>query len=204
MMESGKPPSLTADQAARFKRLAVPQLAVLLRTAKYLAHHDQQAEDLVQDTMMKAMRAIDSFRDGTDIKAWLMTILRRAHIDAVRSNKHQLHAVSIEQTEMDLPESRRDEAGEYDSKWNEPAALLERFGDREVIEALQGLPEDIRWTLLLVDVEQMDHSAAATILEVPVGTIKSRAHRGRAMLRDRLYRWAQERGWVSKQESSHA
>lgn len=204
MMDGRTTPRLTADQTARFRRLAVPQLTVLLRTAKYLTHHDQQAEDLVQDTMMKAMRAIDSFRDGTDIKAWLMTILRRAHIDAVRSDKHHPHAVSIDQTEMELPEPRQDEAGEYDNKWNEPAALLERFGDREVIEALQGLPEDIRWTLLLVDVEQMDHSAAATILAVPVGTIKSRAHRGRAMLRDRLYRWAQERGWVSKQESSHA
>jgi len=204
MMDKSTTPRLTAEQAARFKRLVAPHLAVLLRTARYLTHHDQQAEDLAQDTMMKAMRAIDRFQEGTDIKAWLMTILRRTHIDTVRSNKHYAHAVSIEQTEIELADLRQDDGGQYDGRWNEPAALLERFGDREVIEALQGLPEDIRWTLLLVDVEQLDHSAAATILEVPVGTIKSRAHRGRAMLRDRLYLWAQERGWVSKQESSHA
>lgn len=204
MMDGRTAPRLTADQAARFKRLATPLLPMLLRTARYLTHHDQQAEDLVQETMMKAMRAIDRFQEGTDIKAWLMTILRRAHIDTVRSNKNHANVCSIEQAELELADPRRDEGGEYDARWADPGALLERFGDGEVIEALQGLPEEIRWTLLLVDVEQMDHSAAATILEVPVGTIKSRAHRGRAMLRDRLYLWAQERGWVSKQESSHA
>lgn len=203
-MEEGVPVRLTAEQTAKFKRLALPHLAVLLRTAKYLTHRDQQAEDLVQETMMKAMRAIDSFQEGTNIKAWLMTILRRTHIDVVRSSKHHAHTVSIEQMDMELAEPRQENGGEYDGRWTEPTALLERFSDRDVIEALQELPEQIRWTLLLVDVEQMDQSDAAAVLQVPVGTIKSRAHRGRAMLRDRLCLWAQERGWVSKQESSHA
>jgi len=186
-MDRSATPRLTAEQAAGFKRLAAPHLAVLLRTSMYLTHHDQLAEDLVQETMMKAMRAIDSFQEGTDIKAWLMTILGCTHIDIVRSNKLHAHTVSIEQTEIELADPRQDDGGKYDDRWNEPAALLERFGDREVIEALHWLPEEIRRTFLLMDVEQMDHSAAATILKVPVGTIKSGAHFGRAMLRDRLY-----------------
>lgn len=204
MTDARKSPRLSADQAARFRRLAVPHLDVLLRTALYLTNRDQAAEDLVQDTMIKAMRAIDRFQDGTDIKAWLLTILRRAHIDTVRGNKHATRVVSVEQSAIDLPDPTENKAGENDGNWNDPAALMERFGDNEVITALKDLPEEIRWTLLLVDVEQMDHAAAATILEIPVGTVKSRAHRGRAMLRDRLYAWAQQRGWVSRQESSHA
>lgn len=203
-MESATKQRLSPRQTARFKRLALPHMAALLRISKYVTHHDQQAEDLVQETMMKAMRAIDKFQEGTDIKAWLMTILRRVHIDAVRREARHIHAVSMEQVQIDPAAPACGEVGEFDHKWTEPAALLERFADKEVIEALKELSEDIRWTLLLVDVEQLDHAVAATILDVPLGTVKSRAHRGRAMLRDRLFLWAQERGWGSTKESSHA
>lgn len=203
-MDVRTPPKLTSEQAARFKRLAWPHLAMVLRMARHLTRHDQQAEDLAQETMMKAMRAIDSYQEGTDIKAWLMTILRRAHIDALRSNQRHAHTLSLEQVEMEPAQVASEQAGAFDDKWSDPAALLDRFGDQEIIDALGELPEEIRWTLLLVDVEQMDQADAATILQVPVGTIKSRAHRGRAMLRDRLFIWAQERGWAPRQESSHA
>lgn len=203
MVDEGKPPSVTRQQAARFERLVVPHMAALLRSAQYLTRNIQQAEDLVHETMIKAMRAIDQFRDGTDTKAWLLTILRRAQIDAVRRDRHRASAVSIEGAGIDLPDVSTTE-GHHDGDWTDPAALMERFGDAELIAALKDLPEDIRWTLLLVDVEQLDHAAAASVLDVPVGTIKSRAHRGRAMLRDRLYQWALDRGWASNQESSHA
>lgn len=204
MMETRSGLRLTAAQTAKFKRLAMPHLAVMLRTAGYLTRNGQEAEDLVQETMIKAMRAIDSFADGTDIKAWLMTILRRAHIDMVRAGKNRSQTVSIDQAELDVPDRSQAENSPFDAKVMAPEALLERFADKDIIEAIKELPEEIRWTLMLVDVEQMDHSAAATVLDVPVGTIKSRAHRGRAMLRDRLYRWALERGWVSDEASSHA
>lgn len=203
MMDEPKFPSLTRQQTARFERLAVPCLAVLLRVAQYLTRNDQQAEDLVQETMIKAMRAIDRFQDGTDVKAWLLTILRRCQIDAVRSDRHRAQVSSIEAAGIDLPDAGGS-GGQHDGDWTDPAALMERFGDGDVIAALKELPEDIRWTLLLVDVEQLDHAAAATVLDVPVGTVKSRAHRGRAMLRDRLYTWAQDRGWLPSRESSHA
>lgn len=203
-MDSTAEQRLTAGQTTKFKRLALPHMATLLRISKYLTHHDQQAEDLVQETMMKAMRAIDRFQDGTDTKAWLMTILRHAHIDALRSNHHHARTLSIEQawiTPHDPPEGQN---GLHDADWTDPVGLMELFEDRDLIAALKELPDDIRWTLLLVDVEQLDHSAAAEIMEVPVGTVKSRAHRGRAMLRDRLYVRAQDRGWIPNRKSSHA
>ena len=85
-------------------------------------------------------------------------------------------------------------AGVFDSRWDEPEMILEGFEDAEVIAALKELPDEIRWTLLLVDVEDMDHREAARVLEVPEGTIKSRAFRGRGMLRDRLFELARQRG----------
>ncbi len=222
MMETAR--RLTERPAERFSRLAMPLVPVMLRVARCLVGRAGEAEDLVQEAMIKALRGMDGFTEGTDIKAWLMTILRRTHIDMIRSRKRYEAAVA-EKAEAALREegagagsagneqgaagtdvgTETDEwAGAYDGKWREPGAVFERFGDEEVIAALKALPEEIRWTLLLVDVEGLEQSAAAEILEVPVGTIKSRAHRGRAMLRDRLYEWAQERGWVVDEESSHA
>jgi RNA polymerase sigma-70 factor (ECF subfamily) len=82
--------------------------------------------------------------------------------------------------------------------WDDPHALLQRFSDRHMIQALQCLPEEIRWTLLLVDVEGIDHAEAAAILGVPVGTVKSRAHRGRRMLREALLPLAKELRLISE------
>lgn len=175
----------------RFERLAWPELAVVLRTAKFLTRRDDQAEDLAQETMLKAMRAMDRFIDGSDMKAWLMTILRRTHIDRLRAAQRR-------GTEAALPPDVEDNSapvsGTYDDYFRgEPEQLMNRLDEATMIEAMRRLPDEIRWTLLLVDVERMDHAEAATVLGVPVGTIKSRAHRGRAMLRDQLYAQAPER-----------
>ncbi len=186
---------LSEDEVRRFKRAAWPYLPVLLRTARYFTRRDDEAEDLVQDVMLKAMRAMDSFQDGTDMKAWLMTILRRTFIDRVRSMKRRQKEVSLATIE-DVANDEKP-AGVFDDNWDHPEQILDRFEDQAVIDALKALPDAIRWTLLLVDVEQMEQTETATILDVPVGTIKSRTHRGRKMLRDRLYQVAQERGWVA-------
>jgi len=183
-------------QAQRFKRLAWPHLASLLRTARYLTRHQQEAEDVVQETMLKAMKAIDSFQDGTNVKAWLMTILRRTYIDRLRMSRSRQYEVGLDIS--DQVESREEVAtsGQLDDRWDDPEKILDQFEDQDVIQALNTLPDEIRWTLLLIDVEQLDYAGAARVMEVPVGTVKSRAHRGRAMLRDRLFAKAQQRGWV--------
>lgn len=187
---------ITADQADRFRRLAWPQLATVVRTAQCLARHDAEADDLAQETMLKAMRAIDAYTDGTDIRAWLLTILRRTHIDRLRARRPRPTEVSLDETMIEPSPDAADAAGEFDARWDDPESLMSRFEDEAVVEALRDLPDEMRWTLLLVDVEQMDHADAAAVLGVAVGTIKSRAHRGRAMLRDRLHRLAVRRGWA--------
>lgn len=179
----------------RFRRLAWPQVPTLLRTAGYLTRDPHAAEDLVQETMIRAMKNMASFEDGTDIRAWLMTILRRTHIDLYRADRKHRDVVSLDAAGglgITLPDERQ--AGTYDGRWDHPEEILEQFGDDVVVLALKTLPQEIRWTLLLVDVEQLDHADAASVLGVPVGTIKSRAHRGRAMLRDRLHLYAESIG----------
>jgi RNA polymerase sigma-70 factor (ECF subfamily) len=188
---------LDPRQRERFERLAWPWLDTVLRTARYLTRSDDVAEDLAQETMLKAMKAIDRFQDGTDMKAWLMTILRRTHIDRIRTEQRRADDVSLDADPSLGPSSGDDPVGVFDEHWDEPQQLLGRFEDQTIIDALKKLPEAIRWTLLLVDVEQMEQSDAARILEVPIGTIKSRAYRGRRMLRDELYQLAQQRGWVN-------
>lgn len=188
-------------QIRRFERIAWPNFPVLLRTARYLTRDEHEAEDLVQDTMIKAMRAIDRFQDGTDAKAWLLTIQRRIFIDKVRAGKRSRHDISLDSIPgLEIADSADREAGQFDEHWDEPEQLMERFADHEVIAALHTLPVEIRWTLLLVDVEQLDQAQASEILDVPVGTVKSRAHRGRRMLRDRLFEFARERRWVQTKE----
>ena len=193
-------PPLTDNQQSRAERLVRPWLATLLRTAQYLTRQPEEAEDLVQETVIKAMQAIDSYREGTNAKAWLMTILRRAHIDRARASQRRPNPLSLNTDEAPEPQAAEQEsAGAFDEQWDDPEAMLEAFGDEQIIDALQSLPGEIRWTLLLVDVEQMDHADAAQVLSVPLGTVKSRAHRGRKLLRDRLHAFAQDRGWINPQ-----
>ncbi len=193
---------LDPRQQERFQRLAWPFLDTVLRTARYLARSEDVVEDLAQETMLKAMKAIDSFQDGTDMKAWLMTILRRTHIDRLRAEQRHATDVSIDANPGLAVSTDNSRIGVFDEEWAEPEQLLNRFEDQAVVEALKKLPEAIRWTLLLVDVEQIEQSDAAQILEVPVGTIKSRVHRGRRMLRDELFQMAERRGWVNVSSAS--
>lgn len=197
---SSKP--VSHAQAERFKTLAWPMLPVVLRSAQYLTRNTQEAEDLAQETMIKAMRAIDSYRDGTNMKAWLLTILRRTQIDRIRSQASRPREVPLEESMFQTDTEFTAHIGEHDDQWREPEALMNRFDDQAVIEALQALPDDMRWTLLLVDVEQMDHVQAASVLGVALGTIKSRAHRARAQLRDKLYQLAVHRGWIETEEAT--
>lgn len=146
-------------------------------------HNLHEAEDLAQETMLKALKAIGSFEEGTNVKAWLMAILRNTRIDHLRKMASATKNMPSDRLDALLADRQSNAERE---PWTYPADLLERFSDQQVIDALRELPEDICWTLLLVDVEGMDHRDAAQTLGIPVGTVKSRAHRGRMMLREFL------------------
>jgi RNA polymerase sigma-70 factor (ECF subfamily) len=170
----------------RFYALVWPHAQTVLRAAKLLLRDPAEAEDIAQETMLKAFRFIESFQEGTDVRAWLMTILRNARTDHLRAVAAHKSDLSWDQFPVEPEDQRTDPAEEQLGSTESPEGLLQRFTDSQVIDALHHLPEEIRWTLLLVDVEGVDHQDAATILGVPVGTVKSRASRGRAMLREAL------------------
>jgi len=182
-----------AASRKRFEALVWPRMATVLRVARLLVGgNDAEAEDLAQDTMLRAYRGMGSFADGTDVDAWLMTILRHARVDRLRSPGSATdRTVSLEAMELDPAEPPHAEET-WDPELGRPQDVLAVFSDAHVIHALQALPEEIRMTLLLVDVQQMDQRDAAGVLGVPVGTVKSRAHRGRAMLRQALLPLAKE------------
>jgi RNA polymerase sigma-70 factor (ECF subfamily) len=190
---------LKAEEATRkFHALVWPQLTVVLRIARMLTGDDVEAEDLAQETMLRAFKGIDSFADGTDVKAWLVTILRRTRVDRLRSPATARRMASLDAAEIEPAEPAHPETTDQDVLWERPGEVLNAFSDQQVIDALQELPEEIRLTLLLVDVEGLDQKDAAEILQVPVGTIKSRLHRGRAMLRSTLLPLAKELRLIRK------
>jgi len=180
------------DASETFYRIIWPHAAALLRVAQVLCHNEADAEDLVQETLLKAHRHLDQFTQGTDARRWLMTILRNTRIDRARTLAGRKTPVSIEQAELDpaAPELAVDTTG----TWGDPRGMLERLSDQTMIEALLELPEDIRWSLLLVDVEGLEMTDAAGIMEIPVGTVKSRLHRGRRMMRESLQSRAKSGG----------
>jgi RNA polymerase sigma-70 factor (ECF subfamily) len=188
---------VTGEEATRrFYDLVWPMLPTVLRTARVLTANEADAEDLAQETLLKAFKGIGQFREGTDVRAWLLAILRNARVDRLRCAGASAEALSLEALDLDPPCHQERETDEWQAIVDHPERVLNDFSDAEVIGALQHLPEEIRWTLLLVTVEGMDQAEAAGVLEVPVGTVKSRLHRGRAMLRQALLPLARDRRMV--------
>jgi len=172
-----------AAEQDRFYALIWPLADVVLRTARVLCARASDAEDLAQETLMKAFRALDQFHPGTDARAWLLTILRRSHIDRLRQQKSRGQTSSLEAMELDVAAPEACPEPLDPAAWHDPAAMLARFGDEQIISAMRQLPESMAWSLLLVDVEELELTDAAELMEVPVGTVKSRLHRARAALR---------------------
>lgn len=185
------------DEATRrFHDVLWPHAAAVLSVARLLTNNQADAEDLAQETMLKAFRGIDGFKDGTDARAWLLAILRNARVDRIRSVRGWGKDVSLDALGTDPEDEPEPQQMDWFALRENPADALNEFSDQQLIDALEALPEEIRWTLLLTDVEGMDQVEAAEVLSVPVGTIKSRLHRGRGMLRQALLPLARERRLV--------
>ncbi len=167
------------EKAARFHKYVWAWRADVLRAARMMVRDGAEADDLAQETLIKAYQGIEGFFPGTNAKAWLMTILRRTRIDRLRAGKRH-EGISLEGAEMDVADRAGSEEVEFGG---DVEGLLEQFSDGEMIGALQELPEEIRWTLLLVEVQGMSLEEAGVILGVPTGTVKSRCFRGKGNLR---------------------
>jgi RNA polymerase sigma-70 factor (ECF subfamily) len=173
------------EATALFYAHVWPHRAMVVRTARFLTRDVTEADDLAQETLVKAFKSMPQFdltAPGGNVRGWLSAILRHTWIDRLRASGRAGAVLSVEAEAIDVPARAAVEAADA----GDAGALLEQFSDARIIKALQGLPEEIRWTLLLVDVEAMDQAQAAEILGVPEGTVKSRAFRGRRMMREAL------------------
>jgi RNA polymerase sigma-70 factor (ECF subfamily) len=157
----------------RFEIEALPHLRSLYGTAYRMTRSPQDAEDLVQETYPRASRGFDRFAPGTNIRAWLYTILVRARADALRRQGRTVRTVELDEEGPAVPPTQE-------------ATLT--TGGEEVARALAGLPEHLRTAVILRDLEEFSYDEIARMLRVPIGTVMSRIHRGRAGLRAALRR----------------
>jgi RNA polymerase sigma-70 factor (ECF subfamily) len=178
-----------ADKS-EFESIAMVHLDAVYRAAVALCNGRQEAEDLVQVTFLSAFEGFESFKKGTNCKAWILTILRNQWIDHIRHKNVIGEVIPIEENIVGEP-LRSEE-----TTWSNCQDLLENFSDKQVIRALKELPDEQRLTLFLSDVEQLRQEEVAEIMNVPVGTVKSRTSRARAILKRELLSYAKEMGFT--------
>ncbi len=190
--EDANPDVMAADEEKRssFEAEAVPHLEALYRLAVRLIHDPTRAEDLVQETMLKAYRAWGQFTAGTNAKAWLLTILRNTFYSEYRRDRHPAAPVSQDVEGFTLYDKVQDADPE--------GSFLREIVDEEVLRAIDSLPDPYRDTLLLSDMERLSYHEIATIIDVPIGTVKSRLFRARKTLQMQLYEYAVEMGHIER------
>lgn len=180
---------------ADFEREAIPHMDALYNFALKMTGDSDDADDLIQETYLKAFRFFDKFERGTNCKAWLFRILRNTYINTYRKNKKEPDRVDYDEIEnfyenIKTPSSNNShlEKDIYDN-------LL----DDELSEAIASLPEDFRTVIILCDIEGYSYEEIADFVDVPVGTVRSRLHRARKMMFTKLHKYASEKGYIPKE-----
>ena len=171
-------------------------MAPLYSAALRMTRNPADAEDLVQETYLKAYRGFGGFTEGTNLKAWLYRILTNTYINSYRSKKRRPDETELDEAE-DLYLYRR--LGGLEAVAAGRSAedeLMDYFTDQEVKDAIEALPDQFRIAVLLADVEGISYKEIAEIVDVPIGTVMSRLHRGRKALQKRLFDFASQRGLV--------
>ena len=179
-----------------FESEALSFLDALYRTALRMTRSEAEAEDLVQETYIRAFRFRQQFTPGTNLKAWLFRILTNTFINQYRRKAARPETTELDDVEESILYRHMRDVSPGSSSPNPEAELIDNTLSSEVKEALEALPEKFRTTLLL-DVEGFSYKEIAEMLDIPIGTVMSRLHRGRKFLQKRLYDVARDRGIVA-------
>ncbi len=191
----------SAELRSQFEAQAIPFMDQLYAAALRMTRNPADASDLVQETFVKAFSAFARFEQGTNLKAWLYRILTNTFINTYRKNQRAPYQGTIDELEdwqlgsaESLTQGRITRSAE--------AEAIDHLPDSDVKEALNSIPEDFRLAVYLADVEGFSYQEIADIMKTPVGTVMSRLHRGRRLLRERLADYAAERGYTTTNTGS--
>ena len=191
----------SAELRSQFEAQAIPFMDQLYAAALRMTRNPADASDLVQETFVKAFSAFARFEQGTNLKAWLHRILTNTFINTYRKNQRAPYQGTIDELEdwqlgsaESLTQGRITRSAE--------AEAIDHLPDSDVKEALNSIPEDFRLAVYLADVEGFSYQEIADIMKTPVGTVMSRLHRGRRLLRERLADYAAERGYTTTNTGS--
>ena len=190
--------SAATDRRQEFEDVVLVHLDSLYNGALRMSRNREDAEDLVQDTVLKAFRFFDKFERGTNIRAWLFTILTNTYINRYRKKTRQPVMVEFQEERTKIKNHPSRDPIEISASGHVEAML--ELVDDDVKAALDSLPDDFRLVVLLADLEDFSYKEIAEIVGCPLGTVMSRLYRGRRMLRKKLHEYAIDRGYLKSEE----
>ncbi len=185
----------TAEKHGQFELEALPHMDILYNYALRMTGNPDDADDLVQETYLKAYRFWDKYEKGTNIRAWLFRIMKNSYINRYRKETREPDTVDYNDIQNFYNIIRAESADPNDLQEKIFGGLL----DDDVARALETLPEDFRTVAILCDIEGLTYEEIAEFIDCPIGTVRSRLHRGRKMLRTKLFEYAKKRGYVTNE-----
>jgi RNA polymerase sigma-70 factor (ECF subfamily) len=185
----------------KFTSDAMQYAPQLFSTALRMTRNRSDAEDLVQETYIKGWRSFHSFQEGTNLRAWLFRIMTNTYINKYNAKKRKGTEVELDDVEELFLYKRLGSIDQSQLSSSAEDQMLDLFTDDEVKNALESLPEDFRIPVLLSDVDGFAYKEIAEMLEIPIGTVMSRLHRGRKAMQKMLYEYARDRGLIIEPET---
>jgi RNA polymerase sigma-70 factor (ECF subfamily) len=183
----------------RFEREALVHAEPLYRAALRMTKNETDAQDLVQETFLRAYKNFDRFEEGTNCKAWLFRIMTNTFINTYRSKQKEAGSVPFDDVDDNYLYNQLAEGSESGDPEKD---LFAKMVDKDVVEAIEQLPAEFRMVVVLAFYEGFAYQEIADILGIQVGTVKSRLHRGRKMLQKLLWQYAKDRTSVKEEKES--